>query len=359
MEELVELRRLDAEHRFAAVDEPFAFHVDGHAQRGGGGALPDAGLEHEESALLDGELDVAHVAVVVLESLHGVEELLVAFREGGGHGVEGFGDADAGDDVFALGVAEEVAVGPVLAGGGVAGERDPGAGVVAFVAEDHGLDVDGGAEIVGDAFELAVVAGASAVPGSEHGFDGVAELLLGFLGELVLGGVFDDALEGLDELGEVVGAQLGVGFDPAGAAEAFEHGLEVFAGDVEDDLAEHLHEPAVRVVREALVVGLLGEALDGRVVETEVQDGVHHPRHGERGTGADRDQEGVVVGAEALAHLGFELAETGRDFVEEPVGEGVFVGHVHLAGFGGDGEAGRDRKTELGHLGEVGALAAE
>ena len=42
-------------------------HVDGHAQRGGAGALADAGLEHPELALLDGELRVAHVAVVLLE----------------------------------------------------------------------------------------------------------------------------------------------------------------------------------------------------------------------------------------------------------------------------------------------------
>ena len=41
--------------------------------------------------------------------------------------VEVLGVADAGHDVLALGVDEEVAVGHVLAGGGVAGEADAGA----------------------------------------------------------------------------------------------------------------------------------------------------------------------------------------------------------------------------------------
>ena len=65
--------------------------------------------------------------------------------------------ADAGDHVFALRVFEELAVEGLLAGGGVAGEADAGGGGVAQVAEDHGLHVDGGAEIVGDLVHLAVV----------------------------------------------------------------------------------------------------------------------------------------------------------------------------------------------------------
>ena len=48
-----------------------------------------------------------------------------------------------------------------------------------------------------------------------------------------------------------------------------------------------------------------------------------------------------------------------RDLVHQPVGHHVARGHVRVARFGGDGESGRHRQTEVGHLGEVGALAAE
>ena len=77
VQQLVELRGLHAQHRFALVDEPVFFHLDGHAQRGRGRALADARLQHEQAALLDRELDVAHVAVVVLEQVHDPEQLLV------------------------------------------------------------------------------------------------------------------------------------------------------------------------------------------------------------------------------------------------------------------------------------------
>ena len=56
-----------AQHRLALVDEAFVLHLDGHPQRSGRGALADARLQQEQATLLDGELDVAHVAVVVLE----------------------------------------------------------------------------------------------------------------------------------------------------------------------------------------------------------------------------------------------------------------------------------------------------
>ena len=140
-------------------------HVDGHAQRGGAGALADAGLQHPELALLDRELGVAHVAVVRLEPGEDVEQLARACSgKWCAERVEVLGVADAGDDVLALRVDEEVAVGLVLAGGGVAGEADAGAGVVVAVAEHHRLHVDRGAEVVADALAHAVGDGPGAVP---------------------------------------------------------------------------------------------------------------------------------------------------------------------------------------------------
>ena len=213
MQELVELRGLHAEHRFALVDQAFVDHLDGHAQRGGRGALADTRLQHEQATLLDRELDVAHVVVVVLEQLHHVEQLLVRLGELVAHRVERLGDADAGDDVFALRVLQEVAVGRALTGRRVARERDAGAGVVALVAEHHRLHVDRGAEVVGDAFVLAVVARALAVPRLEHGLDRVAELLERVVGKVDAGLGAHDRLERADQLLQVVGAQLGVDTD--------------------------------------------------------------------------------------------------------------------------------------------------
>ena len=97
------------------------------------------------------------------------------------------GRADAGHDVLALGVDEVLAVELLGAVEGVAGEGHAGAGVVAHVAEDHGHDVDGRAQVVGDLLAVAVVVGALAEPGGEDGLDGQVELLVGVGRELGAG----------------------------------------------------------------------------------------------------------------------------------------------------------------------------
>ena len=182
---------------------------------------------------------------------------------------------------------------------------------------------------------------------------------MGLLGEVVASLGLHDALERLDEVLQVLGAELGICLHATLLTQLLERVLEEVAGDVEHDLAEHLDEAAVRVVGEALVVGLLRQPADGRVVEPEVEDRVHHPGHRERRTGAHGHEERVGVVAEALAHLLLERRERLGDLVHQAVGQHVVGVHVRVAGLGGDREAGRDRQAELGHLGEVGALAAE
>jgi hypothetical protein len=127
--------------------------------------------------------------------------------------------------------------------------------------------------------------------------------------------------------------------------------LEQVAVDPVHDLAVHLDQAAVRVAREARVAGSLGEPARGVVVEPEVEDRVHHPRHRDRRSRSDRDEEGVGRVAEALPGLVLQRAEVLLDLRLEPVGELAAGLHVRATGVRGDREPGRDRRTELRHLG--------
>ncbi len=107
-------------------------------------------LEHPELALFDGELDIAHIAIMILEGQEHALELLTCRLEarGGLEVGDGLGIADAGDDVLALGVNQKVAVKLLGAVGRVAREGDAGRGGLALIAKGHSLNVDGGAEFV-------------------------------------------------------------------------------------------------------------------------------------------------------------------------------------------------------------------
>ena len=148
--------------------------------------------------------------------------------------------------------------------------------------------------------------------------------------------------------------------DAARRLEVGECLLEAMPVDAVDHLAVHLDEPAVRVEREARVAGRRREPLGRHVVQPEVEDRVHHPRHRDRRTGADRDEQRVAVVAEALARALLERGDVLVDLARrDPAGTCAPAGEVRAARVRGDREAVRDGDAELRHLGEADPLSAE
>ncbi len=356
--QLRQLRAVDALERLRLVDESLVDELGGDPEGRTGGALADPGLEHPQLAALDGELDVAEVLVVGLQRLHDLHELVVRLLVDGLQLGERHGVADARDDVLALRVLQVVAVHALVAAGGVTGEGDTRTGVGAEVAEDHGTDVDRGAEVAGDALLAAVELGPVGVPRVEDGLYGQVHLLARVLREVASGVPRDDLLELLDQLLQVGRVEIHVDRDALGLLRGLQRLLEEVPVDAEDGLAEHLDQAAVGVPREALVAGLGDEADDGGIGKADVEDRVHHAGHRELGTGADRDQQRVVGLTELLAHPRLKGVEVRTHLVAQR-GRLLAAVEVDLAGLGGDGEARRDGKPEVGHLGEVGTLPAE
>ena len=188
-QQLLQHRRVDTQQRLFLGDQALVAHFDRAAHHAARVHLAVARLQAVEDALLDGEFEILHFAIVRFKAVVQLDQLVVDIGHFLRHLGDGLGRADAGDDVLALGIDEVFAVNHVLAGAGVAGEADAGARVVAHVAEDHGDDVDRrAAGLVGrDPELLAVVDGALAVPGTEHGLDGDVELFEGVLREGLAG----------------------------------------------------------------------------------------------------------------------------------------------------------------------------
>ena len=135
--------------------------------------------------------------------------------------------------------------------------------------------------------------------------------------------------------------------------------LEPVRVDPVHDLAEHLEQTPVRVEGEALVARRAGETLRGRVVEPEVEDRVHHPRHRDGGARANGDEQGIGGVAEPLARLLLQRAEVLVELLAEPVGKLLAVRSIGAAGVRRDRESGRNRHAHLRHLREPGPLPAE
>ena len=195
MQELIERARVDARDRQRSLDQTFVCKLDRDLHRGFRGAFARARLQHPELALLDGEFEILHVAVVALEHAADALQLLECGRHGGFHGwpvgagllarlLGNFlGRADAGDHILALGIDQELAVEALLAGRRIAREGDAGRRGLAHIAEHHRLHVDPSAPAFRNIVQPAIGDGALVHPRAEHGADRAPQLLMRILGK--------------------------------------------------------------------------------------------------------------------------------------------------------------------------------
>ena len=195
MQQRTDLLGLDSPHRRFAVDLAFVDHVHRDTHGSGRAALAGARLEHVETAVLDGELEVLHLGVVGLQRMGVGLEFVVDLRQRLAQRADLFRRAYTGHHVFALGVEQVLPEQLRVAVVGIAREGHAGARALAHVAEDHRLHVAGRAPVVRQAMEVAVVHRAPAVPRIEDGLDRAIKLLVRVFGESLAGLVEDEALE--------------------------------------------------------------------------------------------------------------------------------------------------------------------
>ena len=181
---------------------------------------------------------------------------------------------------------------------------------------------------------------------------------MGALGERTSGGGADGGLVVLAECSPCGGAELGVIGDALVGLGPVERPVELSGVDLHHDPPVHREQPCVGPVREPGVTRRPGDAAHGAVVQPQVEDRVHHPRHREPRPGAHRNQKWVLRGAERPAHALLESGDVTGQLGIEPLRPPTV--HVGGAGRGRDREPGRNRQPEdRRHLGEVRALSAQ
>ena len=127
-----------------------------------------------------------------------------------------------------------------------------------------------------------------------------------------------------------------------------------------NDIAVHLDEAAITIPGKAFVLCRTRQGDDGLVVEAEVEDGIHHPRHGIASTGTDGDEHGHFgFVAELCPHYFFDLGDCRLHLCGEDLRVRLLVAVVVGADLRGDGEAWRNGEPDAAHFGKARAFASE
>ena len=162
-----------------------------------------------------------------------------------------------------------------------------------------------------------------------------------------------------DQIDPVVAGQIGVERVALAVLEGIEDVLEMMMLEAEHDIGIHGDEAAIAVIGEAAIARHFGERFHRLVVEAEIEHGIHHARHRGAAARAHRDQQRIFGIAERLAGDLADMLQRLLDLALQRRRIG-FVMRVEIgADRGRNGEAGRHRQAEIGHLGEIGALAAQ
>ena len=197
------MSRLHSTKRFFFTDDTFIDHVDGYFNGSSSGALACAGLQEIEFALFDCKLNILHVAIMLFKhgdiGLQFIEDRLhLTFHLGYLSGC-----THAGDNIFPLSVDQILAIEHFLAGAGIAGEANPGAGIIVEVAEDHRLHINCRAKIVVDFIEVAIIDSPAIVPRTKDRFDSAGELFTSILRERFAGALLNQLFVLLYQLFQV------------------------------------------------------------------------------------------------------------------------------------------------------------
>jgi hypothetical protein len=134
--------------------------------------------------------------------------------------------------------------------------------------------------------------------------------------------------------------------------------FEAVVIDPEHHVAVHLHEPSVRVEREASVAARRREPFHRLRVQPEVQDGVHHPRHRHARARTHRHDQGIARVPEAPTRPKLHAFERELQLGREALRE-IAPRAPREADVGRDREAGRHRDAELGHRVQPRALPSQ
>ena len=359
MEQRIQVAGVDHADGLFFVDHSLVHQIAGDLQGCLGGALAIPGLEHIEPSMLHGELHVLHILVMGFQDPANLFELPEGLGKFLLHLRDLHGGAHAGDHVLPLGIGQEFSEEAPFSRGGIPGEGHARAAVVTHIAEGHGLNVHRGAPGIGDIVIPPVHVGPGVIPASEYRLDGAVELFLGIGREILpqLRPVF--ILELLGKLLQVVRIQLDVVGDALFFLHFIDELLEILLAHFHDHVGIHLDESAVTVPGPAGVSGHAGDGGDDLLVQAEVQDGVHHSRHGRSGAGAHGNQQRILGITELFAGDLLQLEDIFVDLGADLGGDLSAVFIISGAGLRGDGEALGHRQTDVGHFRQVCPLASK
>ena len=176
----------------------------------------------------------------------------------------------------------------------------------------------------------------------------------------------DCCFEANNEFFEVFGLQFVVKLHTTLLFDSFDNGLEgvnfCFIGWLEthNHITIHLYETTIGIVCETRIARLASESLNHFIVQTEVENRIHHTWHRSACTAAHTEQERIGGITKLAVHEILDVAHTCFYLLAQKFYHLVFSYLVVLiTNISGNGKTRRHGNSDVVHFCEIGALATK
>ena len=171
--------------------------------------------------------------------------------------------------------------------------------------------------------------------------------------------LFDETLKVRDQRLPIFRRHFGIEEDAAIFLRDFQGFLKGSMIKAKDNIGIHLDEAAVAIPSKARIARNLRQTRNSCIVQAEVQNRIHHARHGDTRARPHRHQQRIGRIAKAFPRDRLNMHNTLGHFRPNVVRKALPLRIVKRAHLGRDRKAGRHRQADRGHAIQIGTLAAQ
>ena len=296
---------------------------------------------------------------MIFQSVRNLHKLLIAFRKilfQSGNGLRG---TDTGHHILALGIDQVLAVNALRASGRISGEGHARSRGVSHISKYHGLYVYRRAPIAGDVIHTSVYNRSLIIPGTEYGLHRLHQLYSGILRELLALVFLINIFKSDNNFLHVVRRQIGVILYALGLFDLIQNPFKIGLGNLHNHIGEHLNKSAVRIISKAGISCLLRKTFYSRIRQTQIQNGVHHARHGSPCPGTHRNKKRTFGISKLLALFLFQICKRRKNLLFDLIRNLSAVVVIVRACLRGHGKALRNRQSQICHLRQIRSFSPE
>ena len=230
--------------------------------------------------MLNSELHILHISVMIFQSLTYFLELSKCLREFVSHLSDLHRCTNTCYYVLTLCVGQELTEQALSTGSRISGKCNTGTTVITHVTECHRLNVNSSTPGIRDIVVTTINVCTRVVPGTEYSFDSAHQLFLGIIREVYTDLSLVLSLELASQFLQIISSKLNVLLNTLLLFHCIDQLLEVLLTYFHNNVGIHLDKSSIAVPSPTRVAGLLSDYVNNGLIQTKVQNGIHHTGHG-------------------------------------------------------------------------------